>query len=144
MAMIYCRQCGQQNDDYSRSCISCGTSLWMSGTTGDLTKASTRPTQTSPYTPPAPMAQPQWSNTAPPPIGHQYMGPAVPVVNVSPMGFRCPYCQSQHTPIVTSQISTGGWVVFAMMILFCFPLFWIGLLMKEYHRVCGSCGMRLG
>jgi hypothetical protein len=34
-------------------------------------------------------------------------------------------------------------VVFAVMITFCFPLFFIGLLMKERYRVCGDCGRRL-
>ena len=35
------------------------------------------------------------------------------------------------------------WVVFALMLLFCFPLFWIGLLMKETHQICSQCRVRL-
>lgn len=70
--------------------------------------------------------------------------PVVNVGNITPVGFRCPYCQSAYPPMVMQRISAGGWVVFAVMILFCLPLFWIGLLMKEDYRVCTSCGMKLG
>lgn len=59
-------------------------------------------------------------------------------------GFRCPYCDSDRLPYTRKSISTGGWVVFAVMLLFCFPLFWIGLLMTEGHRECSDCGMRIG
>jgi hypothetical protein len=42
-----------------------------------------------------------------------------------------------------TKISSGGWVVFALMLLFCFPLFWIGLLMKDEHQFCSQCRVRL-
>ena len=61
-----------------------------------------------------------------------------------PVGFKCPYCKSKARPLVTKKISGAGWIVFALMILFCFPLFWIGLLMTEESRSCGNCGMKLG
>ncbi|PYT01659.1 MAG: hypothetical protein DMF63_02085 [Acidobacteria bacterium] len=57
--------------------------------------------------------------------------------------FRCPFCQAGTPPIVRSKISTGGWVVFVVLLLFCFPLFWIGLLMTEPIKFCSTCGMRL-
>ncbi len=60
------------------------------------------------------------------------------------VGFRCPFCGSDEFPLRRSQISVGGWIVFAVMILVCFPLFWIGLLIKEEYRVCAECGMKLG
>jgi hypothetical protein len=44
---------------------------------------------------------------------------------------------------VRTQISAAGWTVFIVMILFCWPLFFIGLLMTEEYRVCSDCGMRL-
>jgi len=34
-------------------------------------------------------------------------------------------------------------VVFVVMLLFCWPLFFIGLLMKEEYQVCSDCGARL-
>jgi hypothetical protein len=61
-------------------------------------------------------------------------------------GFRCPFCQSTQPPLIRQNISTAGWVWFILLFgscigtLFC----WIGLLMKENYRVCGSCGIKLG
>lgn len=59
-------------------------------------------------------------------------------------GFRCPYCGSDELPITRSRISAAGWVVFALFLVFCFPLFWIGLLITETYRECSDCGVQLG
>lgn len=59
-------------------------------------------------------------------------------------GFRCPYCGSDETPFLRSQISGAGWAVFVIMIFLCFPLCFIGLLITEEYRVCRDCGVRLG
>jgi uncharacterized Zn finger protein len=58
-------------------------------------------------------------------------------------GFRCPHCGSQEPPRVVKQISTAGWVVFVVLLLTCFPLFWIGLLITEEQHRCHDCGARL-
>ena len=57
--------------------------------------------------------------------------------------YKCPYCGTNQPPYSTEQISTGGWIVFAVMLLVCFPLFWVGLLMKETHQTCSQCRIRL-
>lgn len=57
--------------------------------------------------------------------------------------YKCPYCGTNQPPYTTTQISTGGWIVFAVMLLVCFPLFWIGLLMKDNHQTCSQCRIRL-
>jgi hypothetical protein len=57
--------------------------------------------------------------------------------------YKCPYCGTNRPPYSTEQISTGGWIVFAVMLLVCFPLFWVGLLMKETHQTCSQCRIRL-
>jgi lipopolysaccharide-induced tumor necrosis factor-alpha factor len=57
--------------------------------------------------------------------------------------YRCPYCATNRPPYTMTKISSGGWVVFALMLLFCFPLFWIGLLMKDEHQYCSQCRVRL-
>ena len=57
--------------------------------------------------------------------------------------YRCPYCGTNQPPFTVSKISSGGWIVFALMLLFCFPLFWIGLLMKETSQVCPQCRVAL-
>lgn len=59
-------------------------------------------------------------------------------------GFRCPYCGSTDYPMRRSQISPAGWVVFALMLLICWPLFFIGLMMKEDYSVCADCGLKVG
>ncbi len=59
-------------------------------------------------------------------------------------GFRCPYCGTSEPPVIRQQISVAGWVVFAVMLFVCLPLFFIGLLMNEDVRYCRDCGARLG
>lgn len=59
-------------------------------------------------------------------------------------GFRCPYCGTSELPYITTRISDAGWVVFVLMLILCFPLFWIGFLMTEDVRHCAACGARLG
>jgi hypothetical protein len=58
-------------------------------------------------------------------------------------GFRCPYCRSDDPPLVRDQISTAGWVVFAVLLVVFPCICFIGLLMKEDFRVCRDCGARL-
>jgi hypothetical protein len=58
-------------------------------------------------------------------------------------GFRCPYCGTDEIPLRQSKISTAGWIVFAVLLLLFWPLFFTGLLMKEEHKVCAECGMKL-
>jgi hypothetical protein len=60
-----------------------------------------------------------------------------------PPQYRCPYCGSTQRPHTLQKISTGGWIVFAVMLLVCFPLFFIGLLMKDTYQVCGQWGVML-
>ncbi len=57
--------------------------------------------------------------------------------------YRCPNCMSQFLPRIDRRISTTGWVVFAVLLVLFFPLFWVGLLIKEDVQVCPSCSMRL-
>jgi lipopolysaccharide-induced tumor necrosis factor-alpha factor len=58
-------------------------------------------------------------------------------------GSTCKACGSDAPPVHRSQISPTGWVVFVIMLLFCWPLFFIGLMMKEEYSVCADCGARL-
>jgi hypothetical protein len=59
-------------------------------------------------------------------------------------GFRCAKCGSRENPHKISKISTAGWVIMVVMILLCWPLFWIGFLIKEEYEVCGDCGVKVG
>jgi hypothetical protein len=57
--------------------------------------------------------------------------------------YRCPNCMSQFLPRIERRISTTGWIVFAVLLVLFFPLFWVGLLIKEDVQICPSCNVRL-
>lgn len=48
---------------------------------------------------------------------------------------------------MTKTISSTGVIVLVVLLLFCFPLFWLPLVMdscKEDVRKCAACGIKLG
>jgi hypothetical protein len=53
----------------------------------------------------------------------------------------CPSCGCRQV-VYKSEISTAGWVTFAVLLAVCWPLFWIGLMMKEEFRACADCGRK--
>ena len=57
--------------------------------------------------------------------------------------YRCPNCGTHYLPVIEKKISTSGWVVFAILLVVFFPIFWVGLLMKEDVSVCPVCRLRL-
>lgn len=57
--------------------------------------------------------------------------------------YRCPNCGTHYLPVIERKISTPGWVVFAILLVVFFPIFWIGLLMKEDVSVCPVCRFKL-
>ncbi len=59
------------------------------------------------------------------------------------MPFRCPQCASQLMPYVERRISTAGWITFAVLLVFFFPLFWVGFLVKEDVAVCQTCRTKI-
>ena len=63
------------------------------------------------------------------------------------MALTCPYCSYEGAPFIKKKISGTGWVVFVLLLLFCFPLLWLPFVLdgcKEEVRTCASCGARLG
>ncbi|MBA3766855.1 MAG: LITAF-like zinc ribbon domain-containing protein [Acidobacteria bacterium] len=126
--MITCRNCGQFNDDAVRICRFCGTNL----------SAQPQPTQQQQYTPPPPYAWAESGPLAPATQQQQYAAPPASA------GYRCPRCGAAYLPTVEKKVSSDGWVIFVLMLFFCFPLFWIGLLMKQEYRVCPVCHANLG
>lgn len=58
--------------------------------------------------------------------------------------FRCPYCKSSDAPLMKSKTSAVGWLVFAGLLVTCFPLCFLGLFFKEEYHVCSGCGIKLG
>jgi predicted RNA-binding Zn-ribbon protein involved in translation (DUF1610 family) len=59
-------------------------------------------------------------------------------------GYHCPQCYSTQPPQIIRKMSQEGLIVLIVMLLFCLPLFWIGLLMKEDVYVCPQCGRKAG
>lgn len=62
------------------------------------------------------------------------------------MPFKCPYCDHVGMPRVTKQMSATGWLIFAILLVFCLPLCWIPFITEgtqEEIRKCVSCGNRL-
>jgi DNA-directed RNA polymerase subunit RPC12/RpoP len=60
-----------------------------------------------------------------------------------PERVECPRCDSTARPYSTWVISQNGWIVFAILLIFFFPLCWIGLLMTEPEYRCSDCNARL-
>lgn len=56
---------------------------------------------------------------------------------------ECEYCGSTAPPHRKTEISQEGWITFALLLVFFFPLFWIGLLMTKTEWFCADCGRRL-
>lgn len=58
--------------------------------------------------------------------------------------YHCPFCRSTAKPVLERKVSTVGWILFAVFMVCCFPMFWIGLLLREDVKVCSDCGTKLG
>ena len=57
--------------------------------------------------------------------------------------YRCPRCGTNHLPIVKRQISTAGWITFAVLLVLTGILFWIGLLIREDVKSCPICNFKM-
>jgi DNA-directed RNA polymerase subunit RPC12/RpoP len=57
--------------------------------------------------------------------------------------YRCPRCGTHYLPVIESKISTTGWLIFALLLVFTFIFFWIGFFFKETVSVCPVCRFRL-
>jgi RNA polymerase subunit RPABC4/transcription elongation factor Spt4 len=139
--MIQCQNCGQGNAVESQFCRFCGTRFLVH-----------QPIQQQgyDYQPPRPYS---WKTdefqTQADSRKAAAAGPSTPqpLVARDPQymtgNYRCPNCMSQFLPRVERRISTTGWIVFAVLLVVFFPLFWVGLLIKEDVHVCPSCNTRL-
>lgn len=57
-----------------------------------------------------------------------------------PARLQCPYCGSTTKAIIRSEVSTGGWIVFVVLLIVFFPLCWIAGFIRQESRVCRDCG----
>src|SRR5215216_4750793 len=142
--MIQCQNCGQGNAPESQFCRFCGTKFLVSQPMPQQQQ------QNYGYQAPRPYswktdefqtqaeARKQTANAA---------FSAQPLANRDQQylsgNYRCPNCMSQFLPRIERRISTTGWIVFAVLLVLFFPLFWVGLLIKEDVQICPSCNLRL-
>lgn len=55
--------------------------------------------------------------------------------------FQCPACKTDERPVRINKVSTAGWIFFWVLFLFlCWPICWIGLLLRERYAVCRRWG----
>lgn len=155
--MNQCQNCGQINTNQSNFCRFCGTKfipqqpqqaganyedapprpyLWK---TDEFQINETKPRQVNQaqaFPPPMPqMPMPMPMPHPQPLVQQQHHNLAY--------NFHCPRCATTMPPRFDSRVSTGGWITFAALLIFFFPLFWIGLLIKENVRVCSVCNLRI-
>lgn len=154
-----CRNCGKINAAESHFCRFCGTKLAAPA------KATPPPPPPAPVNNPYDLPQPQpysWKtgefgrsqdarSTAQIERGTGYVAPLYnqpaslvqqPQPHIAQL-FRCPNCMAEMMPRLERKISTTGWVVFAVLLVTVFPLFWIGLLIKEDVPFCQRCNAKL-
>jgi hypothetical protein len=122
--MVYCDNCGVSNEDDAVACYSCGRRPVLS-------RAATQGSQQSTSAPTSGSVQPS-----------PYPAPMQPYSDQQ-VGFRCPYCKSPMGVYHWSKTSTGGIITIVLLLLFCFPLFWIGFFITENHTSCLNCRMQL-
>ncbi|GIU82634.1 MAG: hypothetical protein D6687_06080 [Acidobacteria bacterium] len=143
--MIKCDYCQKFNEPGLRFCIHCGSRL-REHTSSELkppkpyawkrTEENFEQPQTHPLTQPLtqPLTRPQTQ-----PLASQMAFP-----HPGKPHYYCPRCRIHVDPIISSKVADAGWVVFVLLLLFCLPLFWIGLLIRETILVCPFCRLRLG
>ncbi len=153
--MIQCTNCGQVNTDSSNFCRFCGTKFTQtqmtnnggydyspprpySWKTDEFQVADKKTRGTQPVNRVQPLPNPYATNQTarPQPLAYQQPG-------AMSYGYRCPRCGAQALPHTVRKISTAGWITFAVLLVAFFPLFWIGLLIKEDVRICPMCNLRI-
>lgn len=150
-AMIQCQNCGKSNASESQFCRFCGHRFtapqqqtfdnptrrpysWQTDEYQTKTESRTRSTVGN-------VEIPQTGFPAQQPYGAMqmsYHGPQDLAGN-----YRCPHCGTNYLPILDRRISTAGWITFALLLVFTFIFFWIGLLIKEDVPICPVCRMRV-
>jgi len=151
-----CQNCGKLNTPETNFCRFCGTKFLnrqqpVNDSPYDYTaprpyawktdefQAQNEPQPTRPVDRAQPVTEPLYQanqNYRPGPLAYQqqqHFG----------QPFRCPHCMSQYMPRIERRVSTAGWITFAVLLVLFFPLFWIGLLIKEDVTVCQTCNSKV-
>ncbi len=106
----------------------------------DSSDAATAPPRQSPVGP----ANAGFSSTPSAHASYQPVSQPADKIGVYPGGtYRCPYCQTTDPPIWKSEVSTVGWIVFAVLLVSTCFLCFIGLFIRDRYRICSRCRVRL-
>lgn len=152
-SMIQCSQCLQGNADQVQFCRFCGHRLTAPQhfeQPQDYQKTPPRPYawKTDEYQTQSDRRIRNAAGTQPLNAGGFPASTARPLAYAAPQhmaaNYRCPNCGTSTLPIVERRISTAGWITFALLLVFTFIFFWIGLLMKENVTICPVCRATLG
>jgi RNA polymerase subunit RPABC4/transcription elongation factor Spt4 len=135
--MIKCENCGNTITNESNYCRFCGTRFGLRPQAPQQ-----QPNYT--YAPPRPYA---WKTDEFQTQAEARQQPSAPIQHfdasyLAPSRFSCPNCGNTFPPRIERRISTAGWIVFAILLVVFFPLFWIGLLIREDVKVCSVCSAR--
>jgi hypothetical protein len=147
--MVNCQNCGHSNSPDCNYCRFCGTKITVP------IGQPQRGTQYN-YAPPRPYA---WKTdefqTQAEARKNLEASPAAPVQQYYPDqlsyyqyaamdgSYRCPRCGTSYLPVIERRVSSAGWIVFSLLLVFTLIFFWIGLLMREDVAVCPVCRARL-
>lgn len=85
---------------------------------------------------------PARNQPTPPPSA---MPGAIPAIYQGRAGgeWHCRYCSTRQAPMWKSEVSTIGWIVFAILLVTTCLLCWVGLLIRDKYQVCSVCKVRL-
>lgn len=154
--MIQCKKCGQTNAAGSNFCRSCGHNFAAQPTGGannyeyaERQPYSWKTDEFQPVKPETPRPVEQINRVQP--LDNLTLNGkpnfVAPLAYNQPQflaqNYRCPRCGSGALPIVERKVSTAGWIVFSVLLIFTWIFFWIGLLMKEDVRVCPVCRAKI-
>jgi hypothetical protein len=56
---------------------------------------------------------------------------------------ECPNCGAVDDAYERKEMAPEGWIVLVVLLLTFFPLFFLGLLMKQNYLVCRECGYKI-
>ena len=119
---MICPKCDTTSASGAVFCSRCGQSF-----------VGMRDTSEQPYRAPQPVYYPQ--PAYPPP--QQYA--MVPVAPMAMMPWRCMRCGYAGQAMMIQKMSSAGTVTLILLLIFFFPLFWIGFLIKETRCMCPQC-----
>jgi hypothetical protein len=144
--MIACQNCGQSNTSDTNFCRFCGNRLAAPPPQAQQQASYAQPAAPRPYAWKTDEFQTNAEARRTGPVGLSQQAHAAPAAfnpGQVAQNFRCPRCSTTFPPRVERQISTGGWITFAVLLVVFFPLFWIGLLIKEDVVQCQGCNLKL-